>query len=52
MDHEMQNEENRTRHILRMKKLMRIVKDKRAFELELLRMEKMAKFKMRMRGMR
>jgi hypothetical protein len=48
MDFEMQNEINRTRHILKMKKLMRIVKDPRAFERELARMEKMMKYRMRM----
>ena len=48
MDFEMQNEMNRTRHILKIKQLMRVVKDKRSFERQLLRMEKMMKFRMRM----
>ena len=48
MDHELQNEMNRTRHILKMKQLLRIVKDPRAFDRQLQKMEKLMKFRSRM----
>lgn len=48
MDFEMQNEINRTRHIMKMRQLMLAVKDKKAFERQLLKMEKLMRFRMRM----
>jgi len=49
MSHELQNEENRTRHILKMKQLDRLLKDKIAFERYLNKMAKMAAFRRRIR---
>jgi len=46
MDHELQNEMNRTRHILKMKQLIKIVKDPKAFARQLAKMEKLMKFRM------
>lgn len=45
VDHELQNEINRTRHILKMKQLARLIKDPRAFERHLQRLERLQRFR-------
>jgi len=42
---EFQNEENRTRHLLHMKKMARLVKDKKAFDNYLKRMERLQRMR-------
>lgn len=45
MDIEFQNEENRTRHLLHMKMMIRLVKDKKAFDNYLNKMARLKKFR-------
>ena len=45
MDIEFQNEESRTRHLLHMKKMIRLVKDKKAFDRYLDKLERLKKFR-------
>ena len=49
MDHELQNEINRTRHILNMKRLIKLVKSKESFDAQLNKMAKMQRLRMRLR---
>jgi hypothetical protein len=45
MDMELQNEMNRTRHLLHMKKMIQLVKDKKAFDNYLKKMERMQRMR-------
>lgn len=45
MNIELQNEENRIKHLLHMKKMIRLVKDKRAFDNYLKKMERLQRMR-------
>lgn len=49
MDHELQNEINRTRHLLKMKRLLKIIKSKDSFDAEINKIAKIQRFRMRAR---
>ena len=45
MSVEFQNEVNQTRHLLHMKKMMQLVKDKKSFDNYMKKLERMQKFR-------
>ena len=49
MDHELQNEINRTRTLLKMRYLMKIIKSKGSFERHMQRLEKIQRMRSMMR---